>query len=101
MPRIVNYQNNSPEADTLAIDQIKGFLSPNQWDALQQGVGQVMCNHMTVKQFSFLFGLAGIQGYPFHAFCRKYLLKEYREWMHAGDKNEPAVMTDEQGFPIK
>jgi hypothetical protein len=45
-------------------------------------------------------GFAGISGRPFHAFCRRYCLNKYREWMASNDGGSP-VQTDEEGFRIK
>jgi len=92
----VSYRHLSREkADENAIKDIKEYLTPEAWDILMQGVGNP---NTTIDHVNMSFGLAGVQGYPFHAFCRKYLLKKYREWMHSGDD---AVMTDEQGYSLE
>lgn len=44
-----------------------------------------------------LFGFAGISGYPFHAFCRRYAPNKYREWMTSGSD---AVELDDENFPV-
>lgn len=83
------------EADKKAIQDIRDYLSQEQWDCFMQGVGDPK---MTIKGLNFAFGFVGVQGYPFHAFCRKYVLDKYRAWMASGD--DP-VQTDAQGFTIE
>lgn len=85
------------QIDVEAIKDIKDYCSEKQWDALQQAVGQVECGHLTIDNLNFMFGIAGVSGLPFHAFCRKYCLEQYRAWMADGSDGVP---TDEQGFRI-
>lgn len=44
------------------------------------------------------FGMAGISGYPFHAFCRRYCPNKYREWMTSGPD---AVELNDEGFALE
>ena len=58
---------------------------------------QIPDTKFKVQSLNMMMGMAGISGYPFHAFCRRYCLSKYREWMAA----EPNPWsTDEQGFTI-
>ena len=54
----------------------------------------------TAKAFravDFHLCFTGVQGYPNHAFGRRYCLDLYRAWMH----EEPnPVLTNEKGFPL-
>lgn len=86
------------EADEQATKDIQEYISSEGWDALQQAVGQVNAGVLSIQALDQLMGFAGVRGFPFHAFCRKYCLKAYREWMGSGDD---AVQTDEKGFRIK
>jgi hypothetical protein len=54
----------------------------------------------TIEGLNMTLGFAGISGRPFHAFCRRYCLNKYREWMASNDGGSP-VQTDEEGFRIK
>lgn len=93
MPNLKTISDNL-EQDEKAIADIREYCSQKQWDALMQLVGHP---DTTVQHINFALGLAGISGRPFHAFCRKYLLDKYREWMANGDD---AVQTDEHGFRL-
>jgi hypothetical protein len=81
------------EADRKALNDIAEYLG---------GVDKFVeiveaCKGETIQRINLWFAMGGISGYPFHAFCRKYHLAAYREWMHA----EPdPVLTDENGYSI-
>ena len=51
----------------------------------------------SIQGLNMTFGIAGISGRPFHAFCRKFCLNKYREWLSSNSGGEP-VVSDEQGF---
>lgn len=80
--------------DARAIADIQDYLTPKQWNTFLQIAGDPAS---TADMINAAFGFVGISGYPFHAFCRHYMLTRYRDWMHAGDD---AVQTDDDGFPI-
>ena|SRR5687768_3837839 len=83
------------EADEKALKDIREYLSQDQWDCLMQLVG----NPATpINTINFCLGFTGVSGYPFHAFCRKYMLDKYREWMATPQGDEPGIETDEHGF---
>lgn len=86
------YTHPGPEADEQAIADIRTYLSPNQWDAVMQLVGNP---DTTINDINFC--LAGVSGYPFHAFCRHYALDKYRAWMAEGPV---PIETDERGFRL-
>lgn len=81
------------QADEQAIEDIREYLSDKQWATLMMMVEE----EYPIHQFNMGFAIAGVQGYPVHAFLRKYRLEAFRAWMHEGDD---AVLTDEQGFPL-
>ncbi len=78
-------------ADVKAIDDIREYLSAKQWGVVMELVNDPAC---TVPHLNLAMGFAGVQGFPFHAFCRKFKLANYREWL--GTENP----TDEEGFPL-
>lgn len=78
--------------DKVAIKDIKKYLNAEAWDTLMQMVGDPQT---TIQHINIALAIAGISGYPFHAFCRKYMLEKYREWL--GDE----YPTDEQGYPLE
>lgn len=93
---------SGPDLDRDAISDLRDYVSQDQWDTLQQAVGQLTAGSLTFKQFNFLFGIAGVTGRPFHAFCRRYCLEEYRAWMAEPSSEAPeGIQTDEAGFRIE
>jgi hypothetical protein len=52
----------------------------------------------SIQGLNMTFGFAGISGYPFHAFCRRYCPNKYREWMTTGDD---AMELDTEGFAVE
>lgn len=99
MRQTINYSkiNDRKERDAAAIQDIKNYLTDDQWDAIMQMVGNPT---VTIQNLNFAFGFTGIDGYPFHAFCRKYRLADYRAWMAEPEAGGP-ILTDEEGFSIK
>lgn len=51
----------------------------------------------TIQGLNMTFGFAGISGRPFHAFCRKFCVRKYREWLSSTSGGDP-VVSDEQGY---
>lgn len=92
----VSYKGMSrAEADTKAIKDIQEYLTPKQWEIF---MGMVANPDTTIHTLNMSFGFVGVSGYPFHAFCRKYMFDKYVEWMTTG---EDAVKLDAEGFTIK
>ena len=86
------------ERDAKAIRDIENYLnSPEKFQILLDLASEVDNGHTPIKGLNIAFGFAGIQGYPFHAFCRKFCLKPYIEWMTSG---ADAVQVDREGFTI-
>jgi hypothetical protein len=87
------------EKDAEAIKDIKEYLSQEQWDAIMQGAGAVLqkAPGWDFQSINFMFGITGIDGFPVHAFGRRYCLEQYKQWMRSGDD---AVPVDDQGFTI-
>jgi len=95
--------------DKRAIEDIKEYLGTDakgkeKFDLLVEGaesIGRggrpVGADKITVLKLNFIFGMAGITGRPFHAFCRKYCLGPYKEWLLSSDGGDP-VPCDEEGF---
>lgn len=91
--------------DEKAIQDIFDYIGSNQEfrDILMVELGKC-AERGTAKAFAqmnFTLSFAGISGYPVHALGRKYCLESYRAWMHDTTDGNEAVLTDEQGFPIK
>lgn len=92
--------------DEQAIKDIREYLSQAQWDAFMIMVGELKADQSRtptkkIQSLNFAMGMfAGITGFPFHAFCRKYLLAEYREFMADHDIDGIVLETDAEGFPI-
>lgn len=61
-------------------------------------IAQVPDTKFKINSLNMMMGMAGISGRPFHAFCRRYCLKAYREWMSEGSDG---VETDEMGFIVQ
>jgi hypothetical protein len=84
-------------ADTQAIEDIKEYVGAANWKLFLD-----LADHpeTTVDLVNATMGFAGISGYPFHAFCRAYMLTKYRAWMAATNDAGSAVMTDAAGFAL-
>lgn len=87
------------EADEKALEDIKEYLGEEIYNNFVKEIeAGIATGDVTAKTINMYFGFAGISGYPYHAFCRKYCLASYREWMHSG---KDPVQTDENGYTIK
>jgi hypothetical protein len=85
-------------ADDKAIDDIKNYCHGSKaWEILREEADRAK-SAKDWKEIYIAMNLAGIEGYPAHAFGRRYCLTAYREWMHS--KDEQPVTTDEQGFKL-
>lgn len=103
MKTVVDYGREAKtreERDEAALRDIQEYCSERQWGALMEMARQVREGLLTIDHIDRGMGIAGIGGYPFHAFCRKYCLEAYRTWMHTPDGDLRAVQTDEQGFRL-
>ena len=90
-----DYNGLPPEKkDSQAIADIKEYATRIQFSTLVDAAKE---SGTTIQQMGYYFGIVGIEGYPFHAFCRTYMLDRYRAWMADGDN---PVKTDEKGFPL-
>ena len=91
--------------DERAIEDIKEYLNdPKKFDLLVEGAESIEkkgrpvgADKITVQKLNFIFGMAGITGRPFHAFCRRYCLEPYKEWLRSSDGGDP-VPCGEEGF---
>lgn len=86
------------ELDAKAVKDMREYLTPKQWEAMIDAVGLINADGLSVEGLNFLFGMVGVRGRPFHAFCRKYLLNQYRTWMQSG---KDAQVVDSEGFVIE
>lgn len=97
----VNYKDLDPkDADEMALEDLKAHIGESDYSSLVEMVHMRRENmdHGIIDSINITLGFwHGVTGMPFYAFCRKYALKEYREWMHS-DPNP--VMTDENGHNI-
>jgi len=99
MHSTVSYKDMSREAaDAAALADIREYCSPKQWEALLTLSLQVSKGTAPIEALAFGFGVAGISGYPFHAYCRHYCLGAFRTWMTEGVDGVPV---DAQGFPLR
>ena len=92
-----SYKNLEPkEADEQAIRDIVEYLSGREQlfgDLVQLAVcieHEIPCESSDgkarVQKFQSLnmtFGFAGITGFPFHAFCRRYCPNKYKAWVES------------------
>lgn len=83
------------DLDKKALLDMKEYLTPKQWDIFME---LAAASDTDIDQLNFYFGIVGISGRPFHAFCRKYFLDKYLIWMRSGSD---AQLVDEQGFHIE
>jgi hypothetical protein len=91
-------EGSREELDAKAINDIKEYLNDSKkWELLLECAKAVNEGTLSAQQMNFTFGFAGIEGRPFHAFCRKYCLEKYKEWL-ASDTGGKPVEFDEQGF---
>lgn len=105
-------QMSEKEKDEKAIQDILEYLGMEK-AALFGDIVQLACcieheilclsndgqlRKQTIQGLNMTLGFAGISGRPFHAFCRRYCLSKYREWMASG--SDP-VQTDEEGFRVE
>lgn len=95
----VSYKDMDPtEADEKAIRDIVDYLDGREQlfgDLVQLATcveHEIPCESSDGKarvqpfhSLNMTFGFAGIQGFPFHAFCRRYCPNKYAEWMASGD----------------
>lgn len=100
-------------ADEKAIQDIAGYLGDERVALFGDLVAYATCieheiemlgqdgkpHKQTMQGLNMTFGFAGISGYPFHAFCRRYCLSAYRTWMASSSDGQP-VETDEEGFAL-
>lgn len=87
----VNYEHlKTDEADAQALADIQKALPVESWQAL---VAMAEDPVIPLKALNTTFAFAGIQGFGFHAFCRKYRLADYRTWLV-----ENGVATDDKGW---
>lgn len=96
--RDVNYGKDSKESDARAILDIKAYVgaASETWEILLVEAGKVETTgtNEAFNDLQLAMSFCGIQGYPVHAFGRKYCPKAYRAWMKVGD-----IELDDDGFP--
>lgn len=87
------------QADDRALDDLKEWLTDKNWQIFREEAEKVTDAQgwITINNS---FGFIGVQGYPVHAFGRRYCLIGYRDWMHSETDGGP-IETDAQGFVIK
>lgn len=92
------------ENDRKAIQDIREYLGAARFDILLEAgcnIQRISTHRERVKAVQHLnislAMMAGISGYPFHAFARLCCFQAYREWMYDG---EDPVLCDEQGFAL-
>lgn len=82
------------ELDEQAIQDTKDYLGETQFATL---IGEVQDLSFSIQYLNFLFGFVGISGRPFFAFCRKYRLEDFKNWLRSDEGGSP-VEPDEEGF---
>lgn len=88
---IMEWWGNGEKAFLLFGDMVQYATHVEQ--AIKSDEGRVL----TFQSLNMMFGMSGVSGYPFHAFCRRWCPNKYREWMTTGPD---AVELDEEGFTI-
>jgi hypothetical protein len=79
-------------ADYQAIDDIREYLTPEQWGIMMELVNDPTTG---IQDINVALGFAGVRDYPFHAFCRKFKLAKYITWV-SGDHP-----VDDEGFAVE
>lgn len=99
MHTTVHYtEGTREEKDARAICDIQEYLDNEaKFQLLVDLAQEIDGNECTVQQLNRAMGIAGISGRPFHAFCRKYCLEQYINWLRSDVGGEP-VECDAQGF---
>lgn len=85
------------QADDKAIEDARAYVGEKVWKAIREAADECLTIR-DLKGFNMSVAFAGVQGYPFHAICRRYCLEAYRAWMADGDDSTP---TDAWGFSVK
>jgi hypothetical protein len=96
------YYNDSDgtreQLDERALNDIREYLGDKEkYDYLVSFAEAIDGEKRTVQHLNFAMAFAGISGRPFHAFCRKYCLEHYKNWLRSDVGGEP-VEPDEHGF---
>ena len=86
------------QRDWAAIKDIKDYLSEKQWDVFCEEARDTH-TAQDFQKINFYMGFVGIEGFPVHAFGRRYCLEAYRAWMMSSEGGDP-ILVDEQGFLI-
>ena len=68
------------EADRKAVADIREFLQPAQWEALQMLVNNLKCDCELIDA---ALHMTGISGYPVFAFIRLMRPNEYQDWFNS------------------
>lgn len=91
MKNTVRYEGSREAKDRAAMRDLKAYLQSNQWDAIMTQI-----TRPDFQTVNILLSFTGVEGFPVHAFGRKYMLKQYRQWMLEG-----GIATDEYGYKIE
>ena len=87
---------NPKEVDAQAVADMKEYLGDERFGILV-GLSAIAKTAEDVQQLNYWCGFAGVEGRPFHAFCRTYCLEAYKAWCRSNVAGEP-VDPDEDGF---
>ena len=60
-----------------AINDIKEYFGEERWAALMEVVEDP---NTTCQTLDFLLNFAGVQGFPVHAFMKRYRATDYQAW---------------------
>lgn len=82
------------DLDLRALADTREYLTQAQWDALLTMAGD---ERYSVHTLNVAFGFVGVSGRPFHAFCRRYRLGDYKDWLRSDQGGAP-VEPDAMGF---
>ena len=78
----IRYDNPNPAAnDSKALADLQDWLNHKQWEALTS----MAKRHLEFRFVVMGLSIAGVSGFPVHAFGRKYMAEEYNAWMEAND----------------
>jgi hypothetical protein len=80
MHTYIKYDAEDPAAnDAKALKDIKEFLGTRRWKVVV-GAAKASSTAAHVQHLNIAFGFAGITGFPFYAFCRKYCPEALALW---------------------
>jgi parvulin-like peptidyl-prolyl isomerase len=80
MHTYIKYDAEDPAVnDANALKDVKEYLGARRWKIVKEAA-KASATSKDVQNLNYAMAFAGITGFPFYAFCRKYCPKAYMEW---------------------